>query len=46
MHLNVEKYMWTVFSLFSNAELNELSDTGKKFISQPKLWYEISYMSL
>lgn len=43
--LNVEKCMWTVFSPFNKAELNELSDSEKKFISQPKLWYEIAYTS-
>ena len=43
--LNVGKCTWTVFSPFNAAELNELADTGKDFISQPKLRYEIAYTS-
>ena len=40
--LAVRKCIWPVFSPFPNARLKQW-DAGKKFISQPKLWYEITY---
>lgn len=42
--LAVGKCMWTVFSPFPNERLNKC-DAARKFISQPKLWYEIAYTS-
>ena len=37
------KCTWTVFSPFSKKKL-AITDTGKKFIPLPKLWYELAYI--
>ena len=36
--------MWTVFAPFAIAQLKKC-EAGKKFITQPKLWYENAYTS-